>query len=118
MSITENDSEIKKKINECYIKVLERPADLDDLQTYLNQIKNGTLTIDQLASRLKKQKARHEVFKSLKKISSPFRILPDFLIIGEHKCGTTSLFEYIMEHPCMISPTEKEPNYLIFCYEV
>ena len=117
MSVTENDSELKKKINECYIKVLNRPADLDGSQSYFIQIKNGTLTIDQLASRLKKQKAKSVVYESFKKISSPFRILPDFIIIGEHKCGTTSLFELMMEHPCMISPTGKEPNYFNLHYE-
>jgi len=117
MSVTENDSELKKKINDCYIRVFERPADLDGLQSNYNQIKNGNLTIEQLYLLLKQNKSRGKKLDFFRKISSPLRILPDFLIIGEHKCGTTSLFEYMLEHPCILSPTIKEPNYFNRHYE-
>ena len=33
-------------------------------------------------------------------ISGPLRVLPDFIIIGSMKCGTTSLYYDICEHPC------------------
>ena len=33
-------------------------------------------------------------------ITGPFRVLPDFIIIGSMKCGTTSLYYDICEHPC------------------
>ena len=32
-------------------------------------------------------------------ITSPIRILPDFLIAGFNKSGTNSLFEYMNQHP-------------------
>ena len=34
-------------------------------------------------------------------ITGPFRVLPDFIIIGSMKCGTTSLYYDICEHPCV-----------------
>jgi len=35
-------------------------------------------------------------------ITGPFRALPDFIIIGSMKSGTTSLYYNICEHPCVI----------------
>ena len=32
-------------------------------------------------------------------ITSSVRVLPDFLIIGAKRCGTTSLFSHLPEHP-------------------
>jgi len=32
-------------------------------------------------------------------------LLPDFLVIGAAKCGTTSLFDWICEHPLIARPT-------------
>lgn len=37
--------------------------------------------------------------------------LPNFLIIGAAKCGTTSLFNYLDQHPEVFFPESKEPNY-------
>ena len=36
------------------------------------------------------------------------RILPDFLIIGAPKCGTTSMYEYLIQHPNILSSLWKE----------
>jgi hypothetical protein len=33
--------------------------------------------------------------------TSPIRPLPDFLVIGAKRGGTTSLFRYLLEHPCV-----------------
>ncbi len=43
--------------------------------------------------------------------SGPFRKLPDYLIIGASRCGTTSLFEYLMKHPSVEYPTTKQVHY-------
>lgn len=40
------------------------------------------------------------------------RVLPDFLIIGVMKGGTTSLFDYLAQHPCMVPPIEKETQFV------
>lgn len=37
--------------------------------------------------------------------------LPDFLIIGAAKCGTTSLFEQLGQHPQIFLPAVKEPTF-------
>ena len=34
-------------------------------------------------------------------ITGPKRVLPNFLIIGAKRCGTTSLFSHLPEHPCI-----------------
>ncbi|MGV6827640.1 MAG: sulfotransferase family protein [bacterium] len=39
------------------------------------------------------------------------RVLPNFLIAGAPKCGTTSLFSYLCDHPGIIPPIVKEVNY-------
>jgi hypothetical protein len=36
---------------------------------------------------------------------------PNFFIIGAPKCGTTSLFDYLAEHPRIVMSSRKEPNY-------
>lgn len=49
--------------------------------------------------------------KSGRIVTSPMRIMPSFLIIGAKKCGTTSLFHYLSEHPNVGAPTWKEISY-------
>ncbi len=46
-----------------------------------------------------------------RKITARLRILPDFLIIGAGKCGTTSLYDYLVQHPCIYHPLWKEVHY-------
>lgn len=41
-------------------------------------------------------------------LTSPMRMIPDFLIIGAQKCGTTSLFNYLIQHPSIGPPVKKE----------
>ena len=38
-------------------------------------------------------------------------MLPDFLILGAAKSGTTALYEYLMQHPQVFMSTPKEPHY-------
>jgi hypothetical protein len=44
------------------------------------------------------------------------RILPDFLIIGAQKAGTTSLHAWINEHPLVAGSTRKEVDYFSYGY--
>jgi len=39
---------------------------------------------------------------------------PDFVIVGAPKCGTTSLFHYLSQHPQVYAPSRKEPHY--YCH--
>lgn len=43
--------------------------------------------------------------------TAPKRALPDFLIIGAQKCGTSTLFDYISQHYQVIPPLKKEMHY-------
>lgn len=40
-----------------------------------------------------------------------FHTTPDYLIIGAEKCGTTSLYEYLLRHPNIIPAKGKEISY-------
>lgn len=40
-------------------------------------------------------------------------VKPNFLIVGAAKCGTTSLYEYLREHPEVFMPRFKEPCFFI-----
>ena len=44
--------------------------------------------------------------------------LPDFLIIGAMKSGTTSLYQYLIGHPEILGSAEKEPSYFSWKYNV
>ncbi|MGB3757878.1 MAG: sulfotransferase [Rivularia sp. (in: cyanobacteria)] len=41
-------------------------------------------------------------------------IMPNFIIIGAAKSGTTSLFYYLRQHPEIYMPTNKETNFFAF----
>jgi len=44
-------------------------------------------------------------------LTSPFRYVPDFLIIGTQRGGTTSLFNYLAQHPQIIPSRRKEIHF-------
>lgn len=52
-----------------------------------------------------------EVVVRIKMASHLPCILPSFLIIGFPKCGTTSLFNNLSEHPCIARGLRKEPAF-------
>lgn len=43
--------------------------------------------------------------------------LPNFLIVGAAKSGTTSLYQYISQHPDVFMPANKEPNFFVSNYQ-
>jgi hypothetical protein len=48
--------------------------------------------------------------------TAPARALPDFLVLGTQKGGTTSLFAYLADHPQVIAPTAKELHHFDYRY--
>ena len=52
----------------------------------------------------------------MRRITSPWRTLPDFIIIGAQKSGTTSLYNYMLQHPYIIGAATKEPDYFDHYY--
>lgn len=49
--------------------------------------------------------------KAFRFVTAPFRVHPDFIIIGAQRAGTTSLFEYLRQHPLILTPLYKEVRY-------
>jgi hypothetical protein len=45
------------------------------------------------------------------KATAAARPLPDFLIIGAQKAGTTALYSYLREHPAVVGPPWKEVSF-------
>jgi hypothetical protein len=43
---------------------------------------------------------------------SPSTRVPEFFIVGHHKCGTTALYEMLRRHPQIFMPDLKEPWFL------
>jgi len=69
----------------------------------------------------------HKIFQKIKyqlikrhffAITGPLRVLPDFIIIGAMKSGTTSLYNNICEHPCIESAAYDEIGYFDVNYHL
>jgi Sulfotransferase domain len=54
---------------------------------------------------------RQTIKKSARLVTGSFRLLPDFLVIGAQKCGTTSLYHYLVEHPFIASAVRKQMHF-------
>jgi len=44
-------------------------------------------------------------------LTAPLRVLPDVVVLGEMRSGTTSLYRYLAEHPQILRPWTKELHY-------
>ena len=53
----------------------------------------------------------------MRRATSRWRVLPDFVIIGVHKGGTTSLYDYLAAHPQVVPAFEKEVHYFDSRYD-
>src|ERR1700693_5821778 len=53
---------------------------------------------------------------SLSTMASQCLALPNFLVVGAPKTGTTSLYHYLKQHPQIFMSPVKEPSY--FCSEI
>lgn len=54
--------------------------------------------------------------KSYWALTSPIRLMPDFIIIGVERGGTTSLYNYLIEHPNIASASKKEVHFFDHSY--
>jgi len=58
-----------------------------------------------------------DTVKYLKKaVTRGNRILPSFIIIGSTRSGTTSLYEYLENHPSVLPPVKKETGFFNYAY--
>ncbi|MEM1042736.1 MAG: sulfotransferase domain-containing protein [Bacteroidota bacterium] len=51
-----------------------------------------------------------------RRLTSARRVLPDFLLIGAQKAGTTSLYHYLTQHPRVLPVHRKEVHYFDIGY--
>jgi hypothetical protein len=51
--------------------------------------------------------------KAPRVLTASLRVLPDFIIIGAQRCGTTSLYRYVARHPRVVPAFRKEVHF--FC---
>jgi len=68
-----------------------------------------------LRSRLAKHQKLHNFIRSLDRVYCNLtgfaHVLPDFYLIGAQKCGTSALYDYLVQHPCIHPCTTKEPRF-------
>lgn len=57
------------------------------------------------------QSRRRKLEWGLRQATAGLRALPDFLIIGAAKAGSTSLYDYLVEHPAIETAFRKEVHY-------
>lgn len=59
----------------------------------------------------------HEAWFEARRFSPAPRAMPNFIVIGAQKSGTTSLYTYLSQHPQIVRPIFKEPYYFDHNYE-
>lgn len=62
-----------------------------------------------VSMRMRRRISRHRV--AVRQLTARFRMLPNALIIGGQRCGTSSLFKYLGRHPEVESSIRKETQY-------
>jgi len=80
-------------------------------QTNLFPIQTRQLVRHKLDKHKKLQKFTTWIYLKYCNVTGFSHVLPDFLIIGCPKCGTTSLYEYLIQHPYIHSAQGKEIDY-------
>lgn len=51
-----------------------------------------------------------------RRATAQLRVLPDFILIGAQKCGSTSFYDYMLEHPKVFSSSRKAPRFFDLYY--
>jgi len=54
------------------------------------------------------QRIKRKPSRIFRQITSKIRLLPSFIIFGAPRCGTTSLYNYLSEHPAIVPALSKE----------
>jgi len=61
---------------------------------------------------MRPQQGRPPPLPLVRLLTSSLRVLPDFIILGGMRCGTSSLYAYLCEHPQILPPWAKEVHFL------
>lgn len=68
-----------------------------------------TVSFKQTFAYLAAKKQQHWNLKSVK--------VPNFIIIGSQRCGTTSLYTYLAQHPQILTPIKKEMDFFSWHFD-
>ena len=52
-----------------------------------------------------------KAIRRYRSLTGHLRLLPDYLVIGARRCGTTALYNYLIQHPCVLPALTKEVSY-------
>ena len=63
------------------------------------------------------EKTMHRCGQVYRLATSPARLMPDFIIIGGQRCGTTSLYNYVIEHAGILPASTKEVHYFDYHFD-
>jgi len=105
------------RIIEVYQKILSKYSNLVIVKRNLGKIfsRQGNL---ELAVKYNQQIAQSKTKSKFPNLSNQnFLSEPNFLIIGSEKCGTSSLYQYIINHPHVISAIEKEIHFFTYNFD-
>lgn len=106
-----------KKHPQFYLNLAKRDAEKKPDQLIRSFLKEPVAHLDLYSTfiivwtRMKYRHLKHNFKFRLQLLTEGHHDLPDFLIIGAQKCGTTSLYQYLIQHPQVLSSFTKEIKY-------
>src|SRR5262245_43057221 len=59
-------------------------------------------------------RSANQALKLYRRLTARLRVVPDFIIIGTQRGGTTSLYNNLIKHPCIVPAFKKE----VHCFDV
>ena len=94
------------------------------IRSNINTIYSTILVLKYFRGKIRHWLQRHDrlyklsMYRTRRGITSHLRGLPDFVIIGAQKCGTTSLYHFVVKHPAIVPAHEKEIEYFMRRYRL
>src|SRR5438876_1209121 len=82
-----------------------------DTHSSLETIQSGQGVLDPLSMRARRIGRVPTIEKFYRGNTSSIRLLPDFLIIGTQRGGTTALYHYLKTHPCITPATIADTHF-------
>src|SRR5712691_894851 len=89
-----------------YITMTESRTDIADGAT-----SSDWALLDPLTMRARKNSRVPLPARIYRGLTAPVRLLPDFLLIGTQRGGTTSLCHYLRAHPCITTATISDTHF-------
>ncbi len=109
--------------------IICRTASLSGNDCILSKVRQLTFSTDKVTLMIKpKQNLSKYLTQSIldtaralrhtsRRILAEWRALPDFIIIGAQRAGTTSLYAYVTRHPQVLNSSKKEVHYFDINYQ-